>query len=215
MPGWSGVERDLDSYRCRGGAVGRAGRGPVVSSPSADQHRREARSAGGGPPGASSLSGQWAHQLLLRRGWSTGAATDPGPADDLSPAPGFRAGAAEAPCAGAAETTRSGAAETTRPAPGAAQTTRSATACAGPASGCCSGATAAPCAGATAAPCSGATAAPCSGAACAGPAQAHIARARAEGKLGPAGQCRSCGTEQTTTCRTGPDHAGATPTGSC
>jgi hypothetical protein len=48
MPGWSGVERGLDLHRHRGGVAGRAGRGFVASSPPADQHRREARPAGGG-----------------------------------------------------------------------------------------------------------------------------------------------------------------------
>jgi len=67
MSGWSGVKRDLDLHRHRGGAAGRAGCGFGTSSPPADQHRREARAAGRGTSAASALPGWRLHQLLLGR----------------------------------------------------------------------------------------------------------------------------------------------------
>jgi hypothetical protein len=130
MPGWSGVERALDLRRHRGGVVGRAGRGPLASSPPADQHRRETRPAGGGASGASPLSSGRLHQLLLRRGRSTGAAPGLRSAPGSGSAAGVRSGAAKTACTGA---------PCSRPArgfcAGSAETAHAVVICAGPAEG--------------------------------------------------------------------------------
>jgi hypothetical protein len=101
MPGWSGVERDLDLHRHRGGVAGRAGRGPVASPPSADQHCRKASSAGRGASNASPVSGWWLDQLLRWGRRSTGSPAGGGSAAAAHSGTGVRTGTAETACAGA------------------------------------------------------------------------------------------------------------------
>ncbi|MDT7712807.1 MAG: hypothetical protein QOG46_1496, partial [Pseudonocardiales bacterium] len=120
MPGWSGVERDLDLHRHRGGVAGRAGRGPVASPPSADQHCRKAHPAGGGASSAPQVSGWRLDQFLLWGRRSTGPAADTDTAAAARAGTGVCTGTAEAAggqatrgttatCCGTAETTCAGA----------------------------------------------------------------------------------------------------------
>jgi hypothetical protein len=195
MPGWCGVERDLDLHRHRGGVVGRAGRGPVASPPSADQHCRETHPAGGGASSASPVSGWRLDQFLLWRRRSTGPAAGTGPAAspaDLRSGTGVRSGTAETAGAGATCGTGvacSGSAE----AAGGEATCGTGVACSGPTTGFGSSV----------------TETPSTGAIQAGKAEAEAETeangVRASSRPGTVSGCGSCGAAHARTSRSGPD----------